>query len=847
MENLDLQIFDLTTEPFVTSYREENEDAFNDVESLRYGIDYHYIVESFLFEFKLDTKRLHSLQAEYVATTDPDARQAIEYEFYDLYPEVRGQSITDVNIPDSVLGKVYFVQSPKGRDGLPSVKYALKGTMLSDFRGLRKGVKALMFRAAQDNDYLSEIRYNSKQLAIKVVCNSEYGASNNEYFAHYDPTIASVVTRGARQLIAFLSENLEHDTLYVDRKFLEDNKANVTNLLAIKALTIEKYENPDEDLLLQNFRHCIRRLFDDAYKLMQHEIYIIHIKPSTVCYQDTDSNYYKNQYIIDYYTNHNGQFMCDPDIIDRCMHSMLAHDNLICNFIKEAINRRPYELGFEGAFIICRYLNRKKKYYGIKWGDDAELRLTTVLPDHRAYTDNDPNKDLIDDYSPYWVPKKTVVPQPNGDYIYLDVDSLLHKGVNYLDYVHSQDVKCTGVDLARRDQYKFINFFHIVVLQKDLRLMRYLGSGEWETFKTDEPMKSIIDSVISDFRDIIQVYNDIANFATNVQPKYAFNVLDFAKNGAYRVGKLNAVSQIVRRLEMEGKTQYIPGIGERMTYVTILDEATRINRELGKAKQTNTSDRSVVVQELLDTLRAKYTNEWFDAEVAAHPAAAGLTYDDYINAKAICELDIKWYLEYLCKSMALYIVADMYPKEIKQIDDGLISTKDAGTLISKLQNEIAKKYVIAYFPRGQMVKNALKVAIPMTSTDISRREMHTNSDEADTIVRKCFKIGNRPITAEEIEDFITSAESRLNHFMKLRDQACSVYRFIITNNFNTFHSDDEFKNQLYAAYHNNPSDLNKVIILRLDANINGYLKLLDALKSFRSMSMIDENSDDVVE
>ena len=834
MENLSSQIFDLTSEPYIAAHR-ESVDSFDDnTKDLRYGIDYDYIVESFNCEYKLDVKRLQAIQAEYKFTPDPDARQALEYEFYDLYPEARGQDILSItNMPETILKKAYFVQSPKGRDGLPAVHYSLKEKILSDLRALRKSVKKLMFNAAQDGDSVSETRYDAKQKAIKVVCNSEYGASNNEYFAHYDPDIASAVTRGARRLIAFLSENLEHDTLYVDRKFLDDNKSDIANLAEIKALTVEPYKNPNETFLLQNFRHCIRRLFNDAYNLIQHEIYIIHVKPSTVCYQDTDSNYYKNKYITDYYTKtDDGKFICDPITVDNCMHSMLAHDNMICNFIKDAINRKPYELGFEGAFVVCRYLNRKKKYYGIKWGDDAELRLTAILPDHRAYIDEDPTKDLIDDYSPYWVPKKTVIPQPNGDYIFLDVDSLLHKGVNYLDYVHDQDVKCTGVDLARRDQYKFINFFHIVVLQKDLRLMKYNGSGEWDTFPINEPMKTIIDNVISTFRDIIRVYNEIANFATSTAPKYAFNILDFAKNGAYRVGKQNTVSQIVRRLEAVGKPQYIPGIGERMTYVTILDEATRANRNMGLAKQTNTSDRSVVVQELLDKLEATYPETWFNEQLSQHPDAEGLTYTDYINAKAICELDIKWYLEYLCKSMALYIVADVYPNEIKQIDDGLITPKEAGAIISKLQDNIAKTYVDMYFPRSKTVKNSLKAVTSNVGGSVQNRTMRTSSEASERIVRECFKNHNPVITAEEIQSYISSVESDITLTTKRRKQAFSVYTFISVNNFNSFQSRNDFKNAIYERYKENAEGLCK-LIRSLDSKLNAYNKLLTALMSFK--------------
>lgn len=824
MENLKLNIFDLTTKDDILAYRESQNSFDDNINNLRYGIDYDYIVESFLCEFKLDVKTLKSLQEEYKRASSLDEKEIISTQFFELYPEA--PSIDVKNIPDTILKKIYIVQSPKGYDGLPSVHYSVNEIALSHLRALRKKVKKDMFNAAQAGDSVSETRYNAKQLAIKVVCNSEYGASNNEYFAHYDPDIASCVTRGARRLIGFLTENLEHDELFVDDKFIKSNQTDIDNLSKIQALKIEQLSNPNEEYLLTQRRHCIRRLFDDSFNLMKQNIFRISLHPSTVCYQDTDSNYYKNEYISNYYFQpdpETGEIVSDPEIIDNCMHSMLHLNNLIGNFIKDSINRRPYELGFEGAFIVCRYLNRKKKYYGIKWGDDAELRLTKTLPDSRAYEDNDFNKDLIPDYMPYWVPKKSVVPQPNGDYIYIDVDKLLHQGVNYLDYVHDQDVKCTGVDLARRDQYKFINFFHIVVLQKDLRLMKYNGYGEWQTFKTDEPMKEVIDEVITTFQNIIKSYTDIANFKSQTLPQYDFNILDFAKNGAYRYGKQNTVSQIVRRLEKENKQQYIPEIGERMTYVTILDEQTKQNRNAGIAKETNASDRSIVVQELLDQLMSEYSVSYFENERNKNNLHE-LTYETYINAKAICSLDIKNYLEHLCKSMALYVVADEFPNEIKQIDDGIISPKEAGLLISKLQEKIAKQYIDKYFPKGYLVKSQLKVTKPKIAT--------TKSETSESIVRASFNNSNEIITSAEIANYIHTTEQDIKQIQQERKRAYDVLSFILTNHFNTFYSKNETKQNYYSQYHNKPTKL-KQIIDGFDYKLAKLERILNSLKTYK--------------
>ena len=817
-ENLKSNIFNLVDVEEISTFR-NSQDAFaNQASDLRYGIDYHFIVESFYCEYKLDVKTLTSIQSQYAISTDTAEKQNLEQEFRELYPECADANIAKATIPETILKKAFFVQSPKAKNGLPSVHYSLKEKMLSELRADRAKVKKDMKAAALAHDSVSETRYNAKQLAIKVVCNSEYGAANNEYFAHYDPDVASAVTRGARRLINFLTNNLETDNLFVDQKFLDEFKPQITNLSDIEVLNVSPLTDTSE--LLKNRRHCIRRLFDDSYNIIQPNIFRINIKPSIVCYQDTDSNYYKNEYIADHYTKYNDEFICDPETIDQCMHSMLAHNELLGGFIKYSIGRRPYELGFEGAFIVCRYLNRKKKYYGIKWGDDAELRLTARLPDDRAY---DPETDLlIDDYMPYWVPKKTVIPQPNGDYIYIDADKLLHQGVNYLDYVRGQDVKCTGVDLARRDQYKFINFFHIVVLQKDLRVMKYEGSGEWTTFAKDEPMKAIIDNVIETFHQIIVRYQSMANLETDQLPEYDFSILDFAKNSAYRFGKQNTVSQVVKRLQKEGKTQYIPGIGERMLFVTILDEETRKNREAGRAKQTNTGERSYVVQEILDNLHSQYPESDFNEVKASNPKIAKLAYDDYINAKAICLLDIKWYLEYLCKSMALYIVADEYPEEIQRIDDGLIDPKAAGALISKLQEKIAKKYVDQYFPRDKEYAKVIKqqekqkLQISANRSDLSKRYPDEDFDN---------------LSLSKYNQIMADLENNKESYAQLLHDQQKVYRALNTNYFfkNTFKS--KSKQEILKLYENNIPGLEKTIrdtIARLN-NIKGCLLAMNSV------------------
>ena len=802
MLNINSGIFDLTNEQKLSSIKQE----------LKYGIDYDYIVESFYCEYKLDVKELKSIQMQFKSTNNPIEQQFLINEFHRLYPEYKSDNIINADIPETIMKKAYFVQSPKGKDGLPAVHYSLKEKMLSDFRAMRSRVKKEMEHCAEIGDKVGEVRFNAKQLAIKVVCNSEYGASNNEFFAHYDPDVAAAVTYASRQLIKFLTNNIETSSLYVDKQFIDENKKQLDALKEIGCVSIEQYDEKD---LIEKRRYTIRRIFDDAYNIVCSQVFKINIKPSTVCYQDTDSNYYRNDYITSYYTkDSDGNNICSPERINDCMHMMLLHNQLIANFAKAAIQRRPYALGFEGAFIICRYLNRKKKYYGIKWGDDAEVRLGYKLSPE-AY---DKEGNLIKDYSAYWKPKKTVIPQPNGEYIYLDVNKLLNEGVNYLDYIHDQNVKCTGVDLARRDQYKFINFFHMMVLQKDLRLMKYEGNNKWQVFSKEESMKDIIDNIIESFRKIINSYSDIANLNTDKHPEINFKITDFSKNGAYRQGKQNAVSTIVRRLKAENKTKYIPTVGERMSYVVNLDEKTKQERLMGRAAVGNVADRSYVIQEVLDELYLKYPEEEFNAKIK--DKNLNLTYDEVINAKAISGLDFRYYLECLCKSMALYIVGDVYPEVIKKIDDGFIDPKTANQTISKLQDEIAKDYVKKYFYFGRDVNKTIKTvekSLKSYATEKSKQEM-------DLLYQVCPELYEQDITEEEIMRIKRDVEEKLKNEESMLKKLTYVYKFTLTDHFNPFYGNDA-ETKLYEQLKDTPEKI-VPLINNANANVNIYKHIL---------------------
>ena len=93
--------------------------------------------------------------------------------------------------------------------------------MLTDLRAKRSSVKKLMAKAEDEGNELERIRYNSKQLAIKVTCNADYGASGSKFFPYYDQIVAGTVTWSSRTLIHFISTVLESNEIFVDKKFIE--------------------------------------------------------------------------------------------------------------------------------------------------------------------------------------------------------------------------------------------------------------------------------------------------------------------------------------------------------------------------------------------------------------------------------------------------------------------------------------------------------------------------------------------------------------------------------------------------------------------------------------------------
>ena len=733
---------------------------------------YDYVVESFYTEYKLDVDTLNDIIKEYRITTSESERFKLLMQFKRLYPEFKGDTLSgNINIPPTVKKQVYFVQPPRNKEtGRALVYYSLKSRMLTTLRDHRGEVKKLMKAAKKAGDNVLASRYNAMQNAIKVIMNTEYGASGNKLFAHYDPDIAGAVTYLSRTLIHFLTRTLEESTtMYVDERFYNENKQLIDKLQSIQC--IQSVDKPilTNEAIFKNRVRVIRRVFDDEYNVLTNDLWCIHIEKSQVIYQDTDSNYYINPYIQKYYNRKD----MTPTDIKECMVSMMAHNTLINNFAIATINRTPIGLGFEGAFIVCRYFYRKKKYYGKKYEED----MLATIPEGEQ-----------------WTPTRSCEPLPNGDYIYLDNKLLLGnanivahgksrletseatpKVVNFLDYINGQGIKCTGVNLARRDQYKFINYYHMVVIKDDMKLIARDKDNKWYK-TTPASMKDSVRKITDRFREVAQQYELIARGEDDTFPKDNFKLIDFSRPLPYRKAKQGRAKSIVERM-VESETDlkdFIPEDGERINVVVILDEETRQLRLTGVAGMGNVAGRSRTVEELLASTRKDNPG---DSE-------------ELINAKACAQLDFKYYMKSLADAMALYVVDEYYPDYIRRINEGYYETEaEIEKVVDMLQKKIGAIILQEYYPSKTSVKSTLSKCDRDGIADVKREfKTYAKGVSYDNSTYKYTKklIDNaRTLSDEDIvsrkNEIISKLEKRKEKLTEEHNSAKYVYSMLSTN------------------------------------------------------------------
>ena len=426
-----------------------------------------------------------------------------------------------------------------------------------------------------------------------------------------------------------------------------------------------------------------------------------------------------------------------------------------------------------------------------------------------------------------WTPKRSCQPLPNGDYVYLDDKVLLASGniashgkqsdeqiaVNYLDYIKGQGIKCTGVNLARRDQYKFINYYHMVVIQKDMRLIKQ-EDGQWTLVK-GKSMIEIIDDVIERYRELAQMYIDVADGKITTLPDKIFKLVDFSRPKPYDETKTGSTQKIIERMkEDEDAAEYMPENGERINVVVVMNDEIKEARLRGTAGMGKTGERSFTVDELLAKTKREYPDDS----------------PEMIDAKACAKLDFKYYLLSLASAMALYIIDERFPNEIAQINQGTISDKEGEELVDKLQKKIGKEILDKYYPPKTKTSSTIK-NISKSSAKIAKVRKTRDASKKYKLIKDTFEDFQ---TNEDIEAHRAAlkeyAERKLEVARKAFQAVSHVFEMVSTNNFLRPQFDDAIEEKVYETFGDDQDEYEEAL-QKHGGSIKLYNNILEELRN----------------
>lgn len=789
-------------------------DLLRRMKNLLYGEDENYLNRknygnSMDEQFQIE-KSKYFLLADYVKDV-PSIEDTLNYDEQRLIEKYK-----DLKLPARVLFPIYFVQSPKDpKTNLPIIHYSLKEKMLSDLRAKRTAVKKTKPRNLTEAKQI-----NAKQLAIKIVMNSEYGQTGSDLFAHYDSDIGAAVTFASRKCIAELTSCLLSEHFYVNESYknnkhliylqdicrrfndnsikfeyieykptlescLEGTQRNNDDLERIKKECFDEYGNfiksidifseidfrlPPRRLTSATVYESLRKQYkeDPSLKIM---VWRITVPKSELVYQDTDSNYYTNEYLISLWD------VLNPDTINEIMQTLFEHDSLLGDLISEIINRRPIGVGWEGAFVVARYLNKKKKYYGKKWTIPAEgglMKSTITIPRSKDYDMNEYEqshskinddgtikieydwKHLPDDYENYLTLKEKgkyqtyncLIPYRDGSYF--KVKDFPKEGVDTLDYVNSHGIKCTGVDLARRDQYKFININNMLIYQNDLKYCE-ADPNDITTLEVKNPIKykhekvkltTVVEKLMHDFKNVTI---------------YDYDLEDYTRTKSYKADKRTEVRVVVGKLRNEIASAPTPEIkvalegvlpteGERTSYVMISpdnmygiivgskieEKAYILGHLLNKPLEYDSTGKKqyrLIGQEEFDMMCSKNQKSKIFKKIEDLYITA--SYNDLfkedtyyviehtrMTREMIFEsLDFRYYYECLAEVLCNYIVIEENPDIAKYIN-GVYNEEHPEMSDKEIETEMAK--VIAK-TKKDLAQRFIKVAFPARITSTMKR------------------------------------------------------------------------------------------------------------------------------
>ena len=715
-----------------------------------------------------------------------------------LFPELRwddkerffrlpnGKRLTASNLPETITKKVYYVQSHKAENGWTDQHLSLNEIMLTDLRFTRNAVKKQMAKAEDEGREFDAIRFNSKQLAVKVVCNSTYGASGSRFYAYYDPEIGASITWAAREMIHDLTRVLESDRIYVDKAFLDQNVKQYQALLkygVVEEVSCDPSIDRPEDIIALS----LRRLYDEYWDVRDYSSLIrLNLKPAKIIYQDTDSNYYVIRYVQDMFKDR-----YDPDSINECMRLMKMHNEFFQSFMAFSVFRPPIGLGFEAAKIVARYFNVKKRYYGIEWGPWMTSRLAD-----EAYDDGI----LKQHYNPWWKPGKTTLPREDGAYLHVDPVKLLDEGLDFVNYMHHQNLSVTGMPLTRRDSYRFANYLNLLVYSNDLMVARYIGDNQWETCLKDS-LEEVIHDVINTFKEQINYIESLVHDALDDKereyrlPVPFFRLKDYSRQAQNKPDKKNDVMKAIQeRYAANGRKPV--EIFERVNYVAIDTPEAKEAQRLGKADIGKESDLARTIDELMDEYHERLSKNDYDKLICSR----SIDYDTFIELYIISDLCFRHYMKALCLTLSQFAVEYLKKDELIYARENIMDSAERKKAIQKATTDAGKELLDVYYSYG---KNTFKAF-----DDISK--LHKKAYAISKTPKKMTAKLHQKVLAEIHSIFPTHTHILEAHRFKMSlnriipecearlaaiNEARRVY---MTNRFNRPHFTDESTEAWYS-------------------------------------------------
>lgn len=463
------------------------------------------------------------------------------------------------------------------------------------------------------------------------------------------------------------------------------------------------------------------------------EIHCITLPESQLIYQDTDSNYYTNDHIVSMYSHLN------PTTINEIMKDLISHNNLLGCLIPDIIHRRPISVGFEGAFIVARYLNKKKKYYGKKWSssmkdyieierepnyhfNDYELNYIQNnlklnpkeinenvkikydwcnLPDDYEKFLDLPSGDIMGNYNSYY----STIPYKDGSFFNVTQELIGDK--DFIDYINQCGIKCTGVDLARRDQYKFINYNHMLVIKNDMKYVDITDDFSIEKLNIENrleqekfPLTPVIEKLIADFKNkSISNYDYPINYYAKFKV-YKDNLSEVKPIVNKFINFLEARSKISgQNIREDSMYKHMPEIGQRVSYIILNPMLTEVQSSglitIGNAVK----DKGCLTNVAL---------EYFGRNTKKMDQYTDL---DYKNTDVLNILDYQDYFEHLITSLCNYMVVEKDPTIVKYLDEDWILQQnknekeleeEMGKEIMKIKNKLKNEIMKIYYPKGKL-------------------------------------------------------------------------------------------------------------------------------------------------